>query len=134
MEKPILKLYYGRFCNIENIKVDGRKRDEYLDKLDDADRKIRERLEKEETLLNLYKTAMDSLEGVCSEEMACYYREAFRSGVLLVSQTRIIRTSRKARLFRIFRQIRSCSIAYDCDRLRQNLSKKSSFAVRSNFE
>ena len=83
MEKPILKLYYGRFCNIETVNVHSKQRDEYLDKLDDADRKIRALLEKEETLLNLYKTAMDSLEGVCSEEMACYYRDAFRSGVLL---------------------------------------------------
>lgn len=83
MEKPILKLYYGRFCNIERVNVDSKKRDEYLDKLENADEKIRELLEKEETLLDLYKTAMDSLEGVYAEEMACYYREAFRSGVLL---------------------------------------------------
>ena len=38
---------------------------------------------KEEKLLSLYNKAMDSLEGVYSEEIACYYAYAFRCGVLI---------------------------------------------------
>ncbi len=83
MEKPIEKLYYGRFGNFESIKTNGKKYEAYIDKLEIADKKIKQLLEKDETLLDLYKTAIDSLEGLYFEEMLSHYVEAFRSGVLL---------------------------------------------------
>ena len=83
MKKPIFELYYGRFCAMENIRACTKEYERHLDKLENADTKLRGLIEKDETLFGLYKTAMDALEGVCSEEMACNYREAFRAGVLL---------------------------------------------------
>ena len=83
IEKPIEKLYYGRFGNFESIKTNGKKCEAYLDKLEAADKTIQKLLEKDETLLDLYKTAMNSLEGIYGEEMLSHYVEAFRSGVLL---------------------------------------------------
>ena len=83
MEKPIERLYYGRLCSIESIKTNGEKYAALLDELEKADKKIQNLLEKDATLLGLYKTAMNSLEGICAEEMLSHYIEAFRSGVLL---------------------------------------------------
>ncbi len=83
MEKPIERLYYGRYCNFESIKIGGKEYAKHLDELEKSDTKIRSLLEKDTTLLDLYKTAMNSLEGICAEEMLSHYVEAFRSGVLL---------------------------------------------------
>ena len=83
MEKPIEKLYYARFCNLESIKANGKKYATLLDELEKADTKMQKLAEKDAVLLDLYKTAMNSLEGICGEEMLSHYVEAFRSGVLL---------------------------------------------------
>ncbi|MBO5363483.1 MAG: hypothetical protein J6A46_04065 [Clostridia bacterium] len=81
-KKPILEMYYGNLGRAEEINVQTKEHERFLSELIEADEEIK-LLMKEEKLLSLYNKAMDSLEGVYSEEIACYYAYAFRCGVLI---------------------------------------------------
>ena len=82
-KKPIIEMFYGRLGDTEHIDCNTKEHDEYSTRLVEADEQLSRLLEKDQKLLDLYRQAIDSLEGVYAEEIACYYAAAFRFGVLL---------------------------------------------------
>ena len=82
-KKPIVEMFYGNLGNREAIDCNTKRHGRCCNELVEADDKLRELLQKDETALSLYKKAMNALEGMYSEEIDCYYASAFQFGVLI---------------------------------------------------
>ncbi len=83
LKTPIMKMFYGELINPDSVTVNTKEYKAFLDKLIKSDEEIRKLLKEDDVLYILYKKAMDSLGGMMSEEVAIYYAEGFRAGILL---------------------------------------------------
>ena len=83
LKTPIMQMYYGELINPDCVAVNTKEHEGFLDELIKTDEEIQKLLKKDDTVYTLYKKAMDSLGGMMSEEIAVYYAEGFRAGILL---------------------------------------------------
>ncbi|MBQ2740909.1 MAG: hypothetical protein IJF39_04765 [Clostridia bacterium] len=83
LKTPILRMYYGELISPDCVAVNTKEHEAFLDELVKTDEEIQKLLKRDDTVYALYKKAMDCLGGMMSEEVAVYYAEGFRAGILL---------------------------------------------------
>ena len=83
LKTPILRMYYGELISPDCVSVNTKEHEAFLDELIKTDEEIQKLLKRDDTVYALYKKAMDCLGGMMSEEVAVYYAEGFRAGILL---------------------------------------------------